>query len=536
MIKNKLIAARKQQNKTQKDMANLLFISQSQYQRIAGLTRNDRSLRMQSLFSLFCLLFFSTGVAAQQASGLGEFEKAVSDYVYRSIDNPPVPGCTLFAGSSSFTLWKSLEETFANQEAVNRGFGGSKFIHNIAAIDKIHLPYHPSRVVIFCGTNDIASGKEVDSVFADFKYYIARFWNKNPLAEIYYVSISHAPSREKFRTKSDQLNTKIEKLAYGLQGLYYIDIVTPMNGKDGNVRQNLFKKDKLHPNAECYDIWAKEINKALNHPDKEKSDVRALFKQRKTVGLFSDPRFITDNITIDTPSETDVSLNIVFIGNSITIGGGEQSPPARCAEYLKKQACIANVQISNQGVSGYTTVDFLPSENKQFPKVIEATDLLQRNHPEGKLIFSIMLGTNDSAITGPNGSPVSPEDYRKNMKEIVDNLLNSYPDCQIVLHRPIWYSSTTHNSATYLLEGQLRATVYGLELDALIDYYAAFPSKGRVLSGDKKAYHYFKTHHKETMIHETGGDGTFFLHPNESGNIVLGRFWGAAILDVINQD
>jgi transcriptional regulator with XRE-family HTH domain len=33
MIKNKLIAARKERNRTQNDMAELLFISQSQYQR-----------------------------------------------------------------------------------------------------------------------------------------------------------------------------------------------------------------------------------------------------------------------------------------------------------------------------------------------------------------------------------------------------------------------------------------------------------------------------------------------------------------------
>jgi lysophospholipase L1-like esterase len=489
---------------------------------------------MKNLFSLLCLLLFSVGAVSQQTSGLGKFEKEVSIYAYRSIDNPPVPGCTVFAGSSSFARWKTLEELFANQEAVNRSFGGSQFIHNLAALDKIYLPCHPSRVVIFCGTNDIALGKEVDSVFMDFKYYIARIWNENPLAEIYYVSASHAPSREKYWEQYDQLNSKIKKMASGLQGLFFIDIVKPMNGSNGKVRQNLFLKDRLHPTTECYDIWAKEINKALNHPDTEKPDVRALFEERKKAGLFSDPRFITDNIPVKTPPETDVSLNIVFIGNSITIGGGEKSPPARCAEYLRKQAGIADVQISNQGVSGHTTVDFLPSQGLRFPKVIEATDLLLSNHPEGKLIFSIMLGTNDSAINGPNGSPVSPEDYRTNIKEIVDNLLEKYPDCQIVLHRPIWYSSTTHNSSTYLLEGQLRATVYGLELDALIDYYATFPSKGRVLSGDKKAYHFFKTNHEANMIHESGADGTFFLHPNEAGNIVLGRFWGAALLDLIN--
>jgi hypothetical protein len=34
------------------------------------------------------------------------------------------------------------------------------------------------------------------------------------------------------------------------------------------------------------------------------------------------------------------------------------------------------------------------------------------------------------------------------------------------------------------------------------------------------------------MRHETGEKGTFFLHPNDTGADILGRFWGAAIFDM----
>ncbi|MDR2705248.1 MAG: GDSL-type esterase/lipase family protein [Planctomycetaceae bacterium] len=498
------------------------------------------SVKMYCFFVLISLLFVLTTTAEAQTTPkitatLGKYEETVRNYTYRSLDDPPIPGCTLFVGSSSFALWgKKLETIFAEYDAVNRGFGGSNYAQNIIALERIHLPYKPARVVIFCGTNDIAQGTNVETVFRHFKYYIARHWNANPLTEIYFVSTTHAPVREKFWKQGDEFCVKVQELAAKTKGLFYIDVITPMNGDDGKVRENLFIKDRLHLNDDGYAIWTETFKKALEtqNQNRTKNDIRELFQNRKNLGLFDDLRFAEDGVAIKEPPETDTKLNIVFIGDSITIGGGEKSPPARCAEYLKQQAGISDVVFSNQGVSGLTTVDFLPSKNKQFPKVVEAANLF-KNDPSGKLVFSIMLGTNDSAVTGPNGSPVSPENYRRNLKEIVDRLLTDYPDSKIVLHRPIWYSDTTQNSATYLLEGQLRVTVYGLEIQSLVDFYSQTPDKTRVFSGDTQAYYYFKTHHETTMRHETGKQGTFFLHPNDRGADVLGRFWGAAILDHI---
>ncbi|MGF7079481.1 hypothetical protein [Mucilaginibacter sp. UYCu711] len=59
------------------------------------------------------------------------------------------------------------------------------------------------------------------------------------------------------------------------------------------------------------------------------------------------------------------NINIVFIGNSITYGAGlpdrnTQSPPVICANYLREQSNIGTVEISNQGHSGFTTLDWLP--------------------------------------------------------------------------------------------------------------------------------------------------------------------------------
>lgn len=236
--------------------------------------------------------------------------------------------------------------------------------------------------------------------------------------------------------------------------------------------------------------------------------------------------------------EEKKNLNIVFIGNSITQGAlledpRHDAPPVKAALYLRKQPTGGTVRYSNQGVSGSTTLDFLPQNESLFPKVVQVADQF-RDETWATLIFSIMLGTNDSAITGPNGAPVSPSDYYGNMKSIVDRLLALYPDCKIVLHRPVWYSPNTYNGAKYLEEGLNRLQSYYPQLQALVlDYSKRFP--GQVFMGDTEGFDYFKTHYETELFPEEGNAGTFYLHPNKKGAAALGELWGKAIQRVIGN-
>lgn len=229
-------------------------------------------------------------------------------------------------------------------------------------------------------------------------------------------------------------------------------------------------------------------------------------------------------------------VNIVFVGNSITFGAGLQNPahdapPARAALYLSKQPQIASVKYSNQGVSGATTVDFLPETGTLFPQVTAAADQF-KDETWATLLFSVMLGTNDSAMTGTNGAPVSGEQYRTNMRVIIDRLLSLYPDCRIVVQRPLWYSPNTYNGAKYLQEGLDRLQSYYPELKVLVGEYAKrFP--GQVFLGDTKGFDYFSRYYQTDFQAEEGNAGVFYLHPNAKGARYLGELWGKALYPVI---
>lgn len=229
-------------------------------------------------------------------------------------------------------------------------------------------------------------------------------------------------------------------------------------------------------------------------------------------------------------------INIVFIGNSITYGAGlpdrnTQAPPVICATYLKQQSNIRAVEISNQGHSGFTTLDWLPG-TKAFIAA-EATAKAFANQ-QAQLVFSIKIGTNDSAMKGPHGSPVSVEDYRTNLKSIIDQLLKDFPGCRVVIQHPIWYSTNTYNGSMYLKEGLDRLQTYIPVIDDVVKSFKATNPK-QVYIGDTKAFKYFKKNYLTDFTPENGKQGIFYLHPNPKGAAALGEFWGKAIAKVLKD-
>ena len=231
------------------------------------------------------------------------------------------------------------------------------------------------------------------------------------------------------------------------------------------------------------------------------------------------------------PIDEKANINLLFIGNSITYGAGlsspdTQAPPAVCRT-LVENATGVTTNLYNGGHSGITTLGFMPGRD-DFSRVVSAAKALQRNNG-GRVYFSIMLGTNDSAISGPEGSPVSTNTYKANMKAIIEKLIEQVPDCKILLNYPIWYSPNTHNGGKYLQEGLDRLYSYYPILDSIVAEY------DQVYAGNRNAWDYFEDN-LSLFIAESGYSGTFFLHPNATGAARLAEVWAKSLLDIIATD
>ena len=235
----------------------------------------------------------------------------------------------------------------------------------------------------------------------------------------------------------------------------------------------------------------------------------------------------------------DSNVDLVYLGDSITYGvllhrPDTEAPPATATEWMRESLPGWAVFFSNQGHSGHTTVDFLPATATDLPAAEHAAGTLLALHP-GRLIFSVMLGTNDSAQSGPRGAPVSPEQYEQNLTRIFGELLRRFPAAIIVVQRPIWYSPNTHNRSDYEQAGLDRLESYFPAIDRVVRGFAR-SSPGHVYLGDSDAFAWFSTHYQTEMNGESGVQGTFYLHPNASGAKALGTYWASAILKATRSE
>lgn len=251
-------------------------------------------------------------------------------------------------------------------------------------------------------------------------------------------------------------------------------------------------------------------------------------------------------LTALSTSATERSYNMVFIGNSITYGALHKqreltAPPAQCAKWLSEQEGIDTVYFRNCGRSGRTTYHFLPraedvvpaGDKTYFSDVVAKTRQLVKEHPGLPLIFSIMLGTNDT-VERTRNTHTSPDDYARNLTLIIDSLLKLWPDAHVVLNKPIWYSPDYHS------KGGSIASKKSLKL--IGEYQRMFPKvvdnckAGHVHVGDAEAYNFFEQYWRTDINEEKDARGkSYWLHPNEQGARRLAQFWGKALLPVMKS-
>ena len=182
------------------------------------------------------------------------WEKDIRKFEVRDAENMPELGGIVFVGSSSMRMWKT-DDDFPELKIINRGFGGSQTSDALLYLDRIVLKYKPRIVAIYEGDNDIAAGKTADMVYSDTQKLFARIHEALPETRIIYVAIKPSIARWKLVEPMREANEKIKALTEKDERIHFLDIDTPMMGKDGKPRADLFIKDGLHLNRKGYDLW-----------------------------------------------------------------------------------------------------------------------------------------------------------------------------------------------------------------------------------------------------------------------------------------
>ena len=219
---------------------------------------------MKKNLAFFLILIFSAITAQDQPP----FWDDVEQFKIMDAQIPPPPDAVLMLGSSSFTMWKDVNEYFPEHVIINRGFGGSGLNDLNFYSSELLKPYHPKQILIYCGENDFAANGNLKprEVFNRYKHFYAEIRRIFPKVPVAYISIKLSPSRESLWPKFIATNSLIKNFMDRKQNAEYIDITKAMNGSDGKVRKDLFLPDMLHMKPEGYQIWQKEMAPYLKKP------------------------------------------------------------------------------------------------------------------------------------------------------------------------------------------------------------------------------------------------------------------------------
>jgi lysophospholipase L1-like esterase len=177
----------------------------------------------------------------------------------------PGTGKILFVGSSSFTKWTDVQNYFPAYPIINRGFGGSTLVDVIRYENEAIFPYRPKQIVIYCGENDVANDSTVTGkiLFERFKQLFTDIRKNLPGVSLAYISIKPSPSRWHMRSRTIEGNRLIEKFLKKKKHTSFISVWNEMLGADGQPREELFVKDRLHMTADGYKIWQRLIEPYL---------------------------------------------------------------------------------------------------------------------------------------------------------------------------------------------------------------------------------------------------------------------------------
>ena len=218
-------------------------------------------MRKLIIFLSLGLLLFCLSATAQ----VQPFADEIAAFRHADSLQAPPKNAIVFVGSSSFRLWKDVQQAFPQHTIINRGFGGSSLPDIFLYAKHIIFSYQPKQVVVYCGENDLAASDTVngEDVYIRFVGLHSLIRVMAPDTHVAYVSMKPSPSRWHLKDKMLDGNSRIKKFLKRQKKATYIDVWEPMLNEAGLPNEELFLNDKLHMNEKGYAIWQKQIEPHL---------------------------------------------------------------------------------------------------------------------------------------------------------------------------------------------------------------------------------------------------------------------------------
>ncbi|MEB0262447.1 MULTISPECIES: GDSL-type esterase/lipase family protein [unclassified Mucilaginibacter] len=205
---------------------------------------------------ILLLVLATFGLAAHAQTGF-PFDNEIRDFKHQDSLKMPAKNGILFIGSSSIRKWTDLEQRFSDKPIIRRGVGGCTIEQLVSYYTPYILyPYHPRKIFIYAGENDIAAGKTGKFTARQFYTLWAMVKQNLPNAEIYYMAIKQSPSRAKYFSEVRIANEMVRNFIKTRKKTHYVDVASViLDPTTKTPDTSLFESDMLHLNSKGYDKW-----------------------------------------------------------------------------------------------------------------------------------------------------------------------------------------------------------------------------------------------------------------------------------------
>lgn len=207
----------------------------------------------------------SPSIAEQAVSRMGE--KWCADRHEQKMAIAQKGGIDLvFLGDSITHNWERAGKDvwakyYGNRHALNLGYGADRTEHVIWRITNGELDgISPKLIILMIGTNNVGHQSSTpEQTVAGIKKILAILAEKAPQAKVLLLAVfprSENPT-DSLRVKVNEINAGLPALADG-ERVFFLDFGKQFLKEDGTLPAEMMR-DRLHPGAEGYEIWAQAL-------------------------------------------------------------------------------------------------------------------------------------------------------------------------------------------------------------------------------------------------------------------------------------
>ena len=199
--------------------------------------------------------------------GENKWEQKIQDLEARNAKEGDWPAeSLLFYGSSSFRRWETMDADMVPFPAINRGYGGAKYVDMVLFAERMFAPHNYRGLMLFAandvkGDDDDSTPEEVDCAVRE----IIRISRTHRLdAPIFIVEVTPTESRWASWEQTRAINVALREIALTTENVWFVATAQHYLNADDTPKKEYFVEDKLHLNEQGYKKWAELIKVQLN--------------------------------------------------------------------------------------------------------------------------------------------------------------------------------------------------------------------------------------------------------------------------------